>query len=152
MIIEFLSKHPLSFPLTKSPTNFPNRLLELAHDHLKYIKDDDTIEVRVTNLRYAPITKSIFLRAIGVPENPESFTLEKPSDDDLLSFIQQVGYSGTLEKGLPDFKKPFISLHWQVILHLFIKSLSGKTGGTDQNQPRLAMPCLQLLHRECLRH
>ena len=51
VIIEFLSKHNLSQPLTKSPTNFPNLLLELAHNHLKYVKDTDSIEVEVTHLR-----------------------------------------------------------------------------------------------------
>ena len=132
VIIEFLSKHPLSVPLTKSPSNFPNRLLELAHDHLKYIKETDAIKVAVTHRRYAPITKSIFLRAIAVPQNPESFTLIKPSDDDLLSFIQDVRYTGTLDNGLPDFKKSFIFPHRQVSMHLLMKSLSGKTGGTDQ--------------------
>ncbi|KAL4583387.1 hypothetical protein LXL04_007958 [Taraxacum kok-saghyz] len=121
-----------SVPFTKSPSNFPNRLLELAHNHLKYIKETDVIELKVTHRRYAWITKSIFLRAIGVPQNPESFTLIKPSDDDLLSFIQDVGYTGALDNGLPDFKKSFISPHWQVIMHLLMKSLSSKTGGTNQ--------------------
>ena len=78
VIIEFLSKHYLSIPLTKSPSNFTNRLLEIAHDHLKYIKETDSIKVRVTHLRYAPITKSIFLRAIGILRIPNHSPFKNP--------------------------------------------------------------------------
>lgn len=49
---------------------------------------------------------------------------------DFFSALYQMGYQVKL-KGVGDFKKSKMSTVWQFVCHYIIRSLSGRTGGTD---------------------
>ena len=92
VMIEFISHHPISVPLTNipGPTN-PLRLLHTAVDRIK-IKDR-VPKVTITGNRIIPVSKQTFLRAIGIPENPKVFTVQEPSSEQFQTFLNHIGYA-----------------------------------------------------------
>lgn len=70
--IDFISRHPIAVPLTKIPNpNLPFRLLHKAFDFVKF--EDGILEVKIIDDRIVLVHKVMFLRAIGVSENPQGF-------------------------------------------------------------------------------
>ena len=137
VVIEFLSVFPLHQALTAVPkTPISQVLMKLAVD--SFVKNDDnTITVNIQNDIKATITKSMFLNAIRVPENPSNFTIFKPTKDEIAQFKQEIGYIHPQKaKNKSDLVKSGCPAVWQVLIHLLLRSLSGKSGGTD---------CLNLL-------
>ena len=75
VMIEFISCHPISFPLTKIPDPpIPLRLLHTAFDRIKI--EDGVLEIRIIGDRIVPVSKQTFFRAIGIPENPKGFVVQ----------------------------------------------------------------------------
>ncbi|KAL4555060.1 hypothetical protein LXL04_037671 [Taraxacum kok-saghyz] len=91
VVIEFLNVFPLHEALTAVPkTPISQVLMKLAVD--SFVKNDDnTITVNIQNDMKAAITKSMFLNAIRVPENPSNFTIFKPTKEEIAQFKQEIG-------------------------------------------------------------
>lgn len=98
-----------------------------------FVKNDDTtITVNIQNDIKATITKTMFLNAICVPKNPSNFTIFKPTKDEIAQFKQEIGYIYPQKpKNKSDLVKSGCPAVWQVLIHLLLWSLSGKSGGTD---------------------
>ncbi|KAL4559822.1 hypothetical protein LXL04_031968 [Taraxacum kok-saghyz] len=132
VVIEFLNVFPLHEALTAVPkTPISQVLMKLAVD--SFVKNDDnTITVNIQNDMKATITKSMFLNAIRVPENPSNFTICKPTKEEIGQFKQEIGYIHPQKaKNKSDLVKSGCPAVWQVLIHLLLRSLSGKSGGTD---------------------
>ncbi|KAL7618681.1 hypothetical protein Lser_V15G04364 [Lactuca serriola] len=128
VMIEFISIHPIHVPLTKIPNpKFPLSLLELAFKRV--LVKDDCIEVTIIDDRVATVTKSTFLRAVGVDENPEGFVATEIAMDQFQAFLSEIGFKGIYKA--KQFNKSAVPGLWTVLLHIIMKGLSGKHGGTD---------------------
>lgn len=78
VMIEFIAHHPISIPLTQFPDPpIPLRLPHKTFDRIKF--KNDVRETRITGDHIVPVHKSTFLKAIGIPKNPEGFNFEEPS-------------------------------------------------------------------------
>ncbi|KAL4573435.1 hypothetical protein LXL04_020241 [Taraxacum kok-saghyz] len=88
--------------------------MKLAVD--SFVKNDDnTITVNIQNDIKATITKSIFLNAIHVPENPSNFTIFKPTKDEIAQFKQEIGYIHPQKpKNKSDLVKSGCPAMWQI--------------------------------------
>ena len=65
----------------------------------------------------------------GIPELPPVYK-PLPDDEDLSSFIEDIGYEDS-PPSLGDLKKAKFLAPWHMAVHFVLRCLSGKTGGTD---------------------
>lgn len=80
-MIEFITHHPIVFPLTKIPDPpIPFVLLHTAFERIKIEKD--VLETKITGDRIVPIQKSTFLKAIGILKNPKGFKVQEQSAEE----------------------------------------------------------------------
>ena len=129
VVIEFIAKAFLKPPLTVVPKNLPQRLVDLAFQHF-VLKDDGEVEIQLENSQVGTVTQEIFLEAIGVAANPDKFVHKPPTEDQIHEFLLAIGYTGSLVP--KDFKKSQVPALWATFMHLMMKGISGKTGGSDQ--------------------
>ncbi|KAL4571091.1 hypothetical protein LXL04_017841 [Taraxacum kok-saghyz] len=110
VVIEFLNVFPLHEALTAVPkTPILQFLMKLAVD--SFVKNDDnTITVNIQNGIKATITNRY----------------------EIAQFKQEIGYIHPQKpKNKSDLVKSGCPAVWQVLIHLLLRSLSGKSGGTD---------------------
>lgn len=70
------------------------------------------------NLFQSP--KIFFLRAIGFSPKPNKFKDLNPTAEEFQEFLAQIGYKG-------DYK----ANKFKILMHMIVRGLSGKHGGTD---------------------
>ncbi|KAL7616498.1 hypothetical protein Lser_V15G02342 [Lactuca serriola] len=70
-----------------------------------------------------------FLNAINLLVHP-SIKIFTPSMADITSALYQMGYQKKI-KGIGEFKKNQLPVVWQFVCHFIIRSLSGRTRGTE---------------------
>lgn len=87
IMIKFISRHPISIPLTKIPN--PNFLLRLLNKAFERVKIEE-VEVKIIDDRIVPIHKVTFLCAIVFAENPKGFQVKEPTLDEFQSFLTQI--------------------------------------------------------------
>lgn len=97
VMIEFISKHPITVPHTKIPN--PSLPLRILHKYFERIKiENDVLEVKIVDDKFVPVHKSIFLKEIDIPKNPKGFVFRNPQ---LKSFTRFSIKSGIKEKSRP---------------------------------------------------
>lgn len=128
VMIEFISWHPISIPLTKIPDPpLPIRLLHKAFERVKI--DNNVLETVICSDHFVVVHKKTFLKAIGMPENPENFKVQEPNPQEFQLFLKEIGYKGEI-KAKP-FKKSAVTGLWTVLMHFLLQGLSSKHGDTD---------------------
>ena len=75
------------------------------------------------------LTKEKFLTTINLLVHP-SIKVFTQSMMDIISALYQMGYQKKI-KGIGEFKKNQLPAVWQFVCHFVIRSLSGRTGGTE---------------------
>lgn len=75
------------------------------------------------------LTNDKFMRSINL-RFLSSTKFYSPSPNDMVATLYQICYQKKL-KGIEEFKKNQLPAVWQFVCHLIIRSLSGRTGGTD---------------------
>lgn len=56
------------------------------------------LEVKIINDRIVVVHKATFIKAIGIPENPNGFQVHEPSSEEFQSFLSQIGYNGEFKE------------------------------------------------------
>ncbi|KAL4575113.1 hypothetical protein LXL04_021954 [Taraxacum kok-saghyz] len=130
IMIEFLKGHPIHKPLTKS-TEFPLSIIHTAYSTAVYNSEEDCIEFNINEDNITKLSKYVFLKAIGFPENKEKTTFYEPTNEEILSVLRQLVYLPS-RMGLPsNFRKGELPAMWRFLMHFLLRCLTGKTGGTD---------------------
>lgn len=76
------------------------------------------MEVLVIDDRIIPVTKDLFLRAIGVPQNPKVFDVDEPTVAEFQAFLYQIGYHG--EYKAKEFKMFVVPGIWKILMHMIM--------------------------------
>ncbi|XP_023749803.1 uncharacterized protein LOC111898110 [Lactuca sativa] len=130
IMIEFLKSHPIHKPLTKS-VKFPLNIIHMAYCTAVYNSKEEYIEFNISKDHTTKLCKAEFLKAIGLPESKEKKTLYEPTNEELFDVFDQMGYLPPRLEMTPDFKKGKLPAIWQFLVHIILRCLTGKTGGTD---------------------
>lgn len=139
VMIKFLKNHPLRKPLTKS-TAFPLSIIHKAYSTAVYNSKEDYIKFDINEDKITKLSKDVFLKAIGLPKSKREKTFYEPTNKELFDVLDQMGYLPPRLETTPSFKKTKLPAMWQFLVHLFVRCLSGKTGGTDTiNRPFLVL-------------
>ncbi|KAL4583073.1 hypothetical protein LXL04_007637 [Taraxacum kok-saghyz] len=119
------------FQCTSSQT--PIRYITHAYQSAEYTKETDTLTFKLVDDSSESLTSHRFVSLLGgheeIPELPPVYE-PMPSDDDLSSFLDEIGYEDT-PPSLGDLKKAKFPAPWHMAVHFVLRCLSGKTGGTD---------------------
>ncbi|KAI3517338.1 hypothetical protein L1887_16552 [Cichorium endivia] len=139
VMIKFLKNHPLQKPLTKS-TAFPLSIIHKAYSTAVYNSKEEYIKFDINEDKITELSKDVFLKAIGLPKSKGQKTFYEPTNKELFDVLDQMGYLPPRLETTPSFKKTKLPAMWQFLVHLFVRCLSGKTGGTDTiNRPFLVL-------------
>ncbi|CAI9295996.1 unnamed protein product [Lactuca saligna] len=130
IMIEFLKSHPIHKPLTKS-VKFPLSIIHMAYCTAVYNSKEEYIEFNISKDHTTKLCKAEFLKAIGLPESKEKKTLYEPTNEELFDVFDQMGYLPPRLEMTPNFKKGKLPAMWQFLVHIILRCLTGKTGGTD---------------------
>ena len=113
-------------------TQTPIRYITHAYHSAEYTKETDTISFQLVDGSTETLTHYRFVSLLGghegIPELPPVYE-PMPSDDNLSSFLEEIGYEDT-PPALGDLKKAKFPAPWHMAVHFVLRCLSGKTGGT----------------------
>ncbi|CAI9268547.1 unnamed protein product [Lactuca saligna] len=126
IMIEFISHHPITVPLTKIPN--PKLPLCIPHKEFKHIK----IESNALEVKIVPVQQNISLKAIDIAEKPKCLWVQEPTNEEFQSFLNQIRYNGEFKA--KEFKKFVVPDLWTILMHLILEGLSGKHGGTGKGR------------------
>lgn len=127
-MIEFISHHPISTPLTTTPhTQIPLQVLHIAFERIKI--ENGILETKIIGDRIVHVLKKTFLKSIGIIETPKGLQVREPTSEDFQTCLNEIGYNEEFK--LKKFKKSAILELWTILMHLILRGLSGKHGGTD---------------------
>ena len=87
------------------------------------------VHLNLVNGSLVILTRDNCLNAINLLVHP-SKNFFTPSITEITTSLYQMGYQKKL-KGIGEFKKNQLPAVWQFVCHFVIRSLSGRTGGTD---------------------
>lgn len=80
-MIEFITLDPIIVPLTKVPKPiFPLWLLFEALESMEF--DDDVLQCKISANLFVPISKDVFLHAVGNSPNHIDFKVVKPTAEE----------------------------------------------------------------------
>lgn len=128
VMIKLISLHPISVPLTEIPDPpIPLRLLYTTFDRINI--EYGVLETRITSDRIIPVHKSTFLKAIGISENPKGFKSQERLTEYFQTSLNHIRYAKELE--VKTFKKSIFPGLWTAFMHLILRGLFGKHGGTN---------------------
>ncbi|KAL7588438.1 hypothetical protein Lser_V15G36250 [Lactuca serriola] len=130
IMIEFLKSHPIHKPLTKS-IKFPLSIIHTAYSSAIYDSDEEYIEFDINKDNTIKLWKAEFLEAIGLPERKEKKTFYEPTNEELFDVLDQMGYLPPRLEMTPDFKKGKLPGIWHFLVHIIVRCLTGKVGGTS---------------------
>lgn len=106
-------------------------------------KRDQNLTVTLENDIEVTLDKKVFASALDFPyHGPAKVYFDPPSQADYITIMYRMGYEYSMDS-ISQFRKGYLSPLWHCIVHLCIRSLTGKTGGTDQISKRM----VELVHR-----
>lgn len=119
---------PFQFIWPKSLTlSFHCVLLHKSIEHIKI--DNDVLECYLTDDRIFHVTKENILRAIGVSTNPEVFQAIHLTAEELQLFLNHISFVWVYKS--KEFKNSSVPGPLTIWMHMAMKRLSGKHGGSD---------------------
>lgn len=120
--------HPTAVPLTKILN--PNFPLCMLHKDFERIKINNKVhECLITDDMIVPVTKDNFLKAIGISLNTNGFLVVEPEVEEFQEFLNQIGLKWIYKS--KEFKKFVVPGIWTTLMHIVMKGLSRKHGGSE---------------------
>ncbi|KAL4564655.1 hypothetical protein LXL04_028723 [Taraxacum kok-saghyz] len=109
------------------------RYITHAYQSAQYYKETDTLSFNLVDGSSESLTRFRFVSILGghegILELPPVYE-PLPSDDDLSSFLEEIGHEDT-PPILGDLKKAKFPVPWHMAVHFVLRCLSMKTGGTN---------------------
>ena len=129
-----LAKSDLYVYFLCSSSNTPVRYITKAYSTAAYYKETNTLSfLLVDGKTTGTISRYSFVSALGGHQNIRELPLvyePLPSDADLSSFLEDIGYENS-PPNMGDIKKAKFPASWHMAVHFVLWCLSGKTGGID---------------------
>lgn len=130
LMIKFISNHPLSGSFDAFTDVVPlSTLFKCAFSAYRPLTNLQEVHLNLMDDSLVIMTKDKFLNAINLLVHPSN-KFFSPSITDITSTLYQMRYQKKL-KGIREFKKNQLPTVRQFVCHFMIRSLSGRTGGTD---------------------
>ncbi|KAL4561751.1 hypothetical protein LXL04_033925 [Taraxacum kok-saghyz] len=128
-----LSVSDLNVYFQCTSTQTPIRYITHAYKSVEYTKETDTLSFNLVDGSSETLSRYRFVSLLGgdegIPDLPPVYE-PLPTDDDLSSFLEEIGYEDT-PPTLGDLKKAKFPAPWHMAVHFVLRCLLGKTGGTD---------------------
>ena len=125
-----LAKSDLNVYFQCASTQTPIRYIHHAYHSAEYTKDTDTLSFDLVDGTTKTLSHFKFVSLLGghegIPELPPVYE-PLPTDDDLSSFVEEIGYEDT-PPALGDLKKAKFPAPWHMAVHYVLRCLSGKMG------------------------
>lgn len=90
--------------------------------------NEGVLQCKKSDDQFGPISKEIFLRAIGVSLQTNDFKVVKPTTKEFHEFLGHIGYKGDFKA--KEFKNTVPGI-WTILIHMIVRGFSKKHGGTD---------------------
>lgn len=101
---------------------------------LNATKTDDHLIITLANGTKEKLDRSVFASSLSLMVRQDTYP--EPTQEELICMLYQMEYKHPL-KNLSSLKKSCLSPLWQCVMHYCVRSLTGKTGGTDQMSRRM---------------
>ena len=132
-MVAVLAKSDLNVYFQCISTQTPIRYIHHAYHSAVYEKETDTLSFDLVDGSTKTLTHDRFVSLLGghegIPELPPVYE-PLPTDEDLSSFLEEIGYEDT-PPALGDLKKAKFPAPWHMAVNYVLRCLSGKTKGTD---------------------
>lgn len=129
-LIEALKHHALFIPLAINTLNVLFSYLIKAHDIVEVDDNLDRFQLQPVNNDTVFHTKHIFLESIRLPRSATRSRCDTSSTAQVFRKILDIGHKPPLES-TNNIKKSRLPITWNFVIHIIIRYLTGKTGGTD---------------------
>ena len=141
VMVKVLNNSFLKAPLSYTTTDVPEDYIVKAFQTAKWDSKTNIISFKHHDDSDGLICQELFVSALGItdpiPPIKDSETgLESrvpfcsPSDEELKSFMLEIGYSDN-PPNVSDIKKAKFPVSWHYAVNLIIRCIAGKTGGVD---------------------
>ncbi|CAI9271178.1 unnamed protein product [Lactuca saligna] len=101
-----------------------------AHDIVEFDDNLDRFQLQPVNNDTVFLTKHIFPESIRLPRSGIRSRWETSSTAQVFLKILDIGHKPPLES-TNNFKKSRLPITWNFLIHIIIRYLTDKTGGTD---------------------